>query len=57
MSQKTSPPKQIRGFVGDSMSTANFQALTAKGQPSVQPVSRKPAAPSPAKATPRPQQR
>jgi hypothetical protein len=51
MSNKTLPPKQIRGFFGDAMSTVNFQALTAKVQPSVKPASPKIAAPSPAKAT------
>ena len=29
MSEKSSPPKTMRGFAGDSMSTANFQALRA----------------------------
>ncbi len=29
MSEKPSPTKALRGFVGDSMSTANFQALRA----------------------------
>jgi hypothetical protein len=32
MSEKPSPPKTMRGFAADSMSTANFQALRAKAK-------------------------
>ncbi len=39
MSEKPSPPQTMRGFVGDSMSTANFQAIRAAARASGKPAS------------------